>query len=194
MKVTLRRIALCALAAAPLGVHAGPLDAQIQNIIESQVNQWLHSAEVVDAIKAQNSRNQGLSQAQIDSLDKQWRAETKSSSRPLIDEIISNPLSQRLRGVKDGGGGLFTEIFVMDNKGLNVGQSDVTSDYWQGDEAKWQNTFAKGAGSVFIDEVEFDESTQQYQVQASIAVSDPASHEVIGAVTIGMNVEMLEQL
>jgi hypothetical protein len=46
---------------------------------------------------------------------------------------------------------MITEMFVMDAKGLNVGQSDVTSDYWQGDEAKWQKTYGAGPGVVFVD-------------------------------------------
>ena len=71
----------------------------------------------------------------------------------------------------------------MDMKGLNVGQSDVTSDYWQGDEAKWQKTYGVGPSAVLIDEVEFDDSSQTYQSQVSIAVV---------AVTVGVNVEMLE--
>ena len=37
---------------------------------------------------------------------------------------------------------------MKDNKGLNVGQSDVTSDYWQGDEAKWKKSYKMGAGAV----------------------------------------------
>ena len=88
---------------------------------------------------------------------------------------------------------MVTEIFVMDNKGLNVGQSDVTSDYWQGDEAKWQKTFLAGADAVFIDAVEFDESTQTFQSQLSLPVVDPQSGDVIGAVTIGVNVDTLLQ-
>ena len=62
----------------------------------------------------------------------------------------------------------------------------MTSDYWQGDEAKVQKTFGAGAGAVFVDEIELDESTQTYQGQVSFALTDPASGEVIGAVTIGL--------
>jgi len=79
----------------------------------------------------------------------------------------------------------------MDAKGLNVGQSDPTSDYWQGDEAKWQKTFSAGADAVFVDEVEQDESTQQLQSQASFTISDPETGEPIGAATAGINLEML---
>ena len=192
MKNVLRAAIAAALVAAPLAVHAGPHDAQIRNVIETNVKNWLSDPVVIESIKAQNNKHGGLSQTDIDTMDKQWRAETKSGSGQLIGEVLANSLSAHLKGVKQGSSGLFTEIFIMDNKGLNVGQSDVTSDYWQGDEAKWKNTFLAGAGAVFIDEVEFDESTQQYQVQTSVAISDPATQEVIGAVTIGVNVEMLQ--
>jgi hypothetical protein len=45
---------------------------------------------------------------------------------------------------------------------------------------------------MFIDEVEFDDSTQTYQVQVSISVADPDSGEAIGAITVGVNVELLQ--
>ena len=79
----------------------------------------------------------------------------------------------------------------MDDKGLNVGQSDVTSDYWQGDEAKWQKSFSAGPGAIFVDKVEKDESTQTFQTQISIAIVDPSSNKVVGAVTVGVDVEQL---
>ena len=60
----------------------------------------------------------------------------------MIDDILRNSLSGFLKAKKKESEGLFTEIFVMDNKGMNVGQSDITSDYWQGDEAKWIKTYA----------------------------------------------------
>ena len=96
-----------------------------------------------------------------------------------------------LRAKKEASKGLFTEIFVMDNKGLNVGQSDVTSDYWQGDEAKWQKTFLVGPKAIHISDVKKDESTQTYQSQLSLPVVDPANNQVIGAITLGVNVEQL---
>ena len=79
----------------------------------------------------------------------------------------------------------------MDNKGLNVAQSVETSDYWQGDEAKWQQTYSVGPDALHISEVEFDDSTGFYQSQASLAIKDPATNEVIGAVTFGINVQNL---
>ncbi len=163
----------------------------ITNFANDTVKQWIANPIVINAIKAQNEESASLSQSDIDTLDQQWRAETGAGSRPMIDEILGNELSKFLSGAKADTQGLATEIFVMDNKGLNVGQSDVTSDYWQGDEAKWQKTYLAGSDSLFIDEIEQDESTQTFQSQVSMPIVDPATGEVIGAITVGVNVDAL---
>lgn len=172
-------------------VLANDYAAAIENHAKSKVSQWLQDPAIINAIKAQNDAKAGITQAQIDALDKQWRAQTAAPSRPMIDAVLKNPLSAFLQGKAQASNGLYSEIFVMDNHGLNVGQSEITSDYWQGDEAKWQKTFLAGAGSMHISEVEQDESTQTYQSQLSLPVIDPASGAVIGAITIGINVEAL---
>jgi hypothetical protein len=145
---------------------------------------------VIDAIVAQNAVTASYDQAKIDALDQQWRAEVSASSRPLIDEVMSNPLSQYLDTVQTEAAGLFTEIFVMDAKGLNIGQSTITSDYWQADEAKFQNSYGAGPDGIDLGEVELDESTQTYQSQVSITVVD-ASGTPIGAITAGVDLSAL---
>lgn len=164
----------------------------IRNKVLAQAKALANDPRVVAAVEAQNRRSAGLGQSDIDRLDKQWRAETAASNRPLIDSVLANELSQYLGKVKTDGRGLYTEIFVMDNKGLNVGQSDVTSDYWQGDEDKWQKTYGKGANAVLIDDVEFDESTQSFQSQLSLPVVDGGTGDVVGAITLGINVDLLK--
>ena len=168
---------------------AGPARA----LVESEIGAWLRDPLVLDALKAQNARNASLTQADIDALDRQWRAETSASSRPMIDAVLANPLSRHLKMLRERSEGLYTEIFVMDDKGLNVGQSDVSSDYWQGDEAKWQETYLAGPGAIHIGEIEQDESTQMFQSQISLAIVDPATNAVIGAMTVGVNVDLLTQ-
>jgi hypothetical protein len=81
----------------------------------------------------------------------------------------------------------YAEIFVMDNQGANVAMSDKTSDYWQGDEAKFIKSYNGGRGAIFIDDVKFDNSTQAYLVQVSVPVKD--GDKVIGAITFGINVD-----
>lgn len=157
----------------------------------STARAWITDPVVIEAVKAQNAKHAGLSQAKIERLDKQWRAQLRASQRPLIDRVLSTQLSKKLLDIKNGAKGLITELFVMDNKGLNVGQSDVTSDYWQGDEGKWKKTYLAGPGAVFIDKVKFDESAQTYQSQLSLSIVDPKTGKVIGAITVGINVDEL---
>lgn len=157
----------------------------------AEISTWLGDGIVIQAVNAQNDEHASLSQADIDRLDKQWRAESKASDRPLIAATLAKPLSQYLKKIKAESQGLYSEVFVMDNKGLNVGQSDPTSDYWQGDEGKWKKTFLAGAGAVFIDEVEHDESAQTFQSQVSLSIIDPQTNIVIGAVTVGLDVGVL---
>ena len=59
----------------------------------------------------------------------------------------------------------------------------------QGDEAKWLKSF--GAGLVFIEAAARDESTQLMQSQASLPIRDPKSGEIIGAITVGVNMDAL---
>jgi hypothetical protein len=163
----------------------------VVEFIDRAVRPWLKEPAVVNALIAQNAAHAGLSQADIQDMDARWRAELYSAARPMIEAQLSNALSLYLKGQQRAAQGLITEIFVMDNRGLNVGQSDITSDYWQGDEAKWLKTFGAGPGTLHVDEAERDESTQLMQSQASLPIEDPQTGEVIGAITIGVNLDAL---
>lgn len=158
--------------------------------VETDVMAWAQSPEVINAIRAQNTDTADLGQGDIDALDTQWRAEVSMADRPLIESVMGAPLSSFLSGQVDGSEGRINELFVMDQHGLNVASSGVTSDYWQGDEAKFQKTYSVGPDAIFVDEIEFDESTQSYLGQVSISISDPDTGEVIGAMTIGLNADL----
>lgn len=149
---------------------------------------------IVDAIRAQNARTATLPQSEIDALDIQWRAEidAEADAQPLITETLSNAASQYLASVQDATEGVYTEMFVMDAVGLNVAQSSVTSDYWQGDEAKWQQTYGLGADAIHVSEIEYDESSQVFQSQVSLPILDPDTEAPIGAITVGVNLWYLE--
>jgi hypothetical protein len=158
---------------------------------ETELSKWLLNSEMIDAIRAQNLAHANLAQSTIDTLDLEWRAEEKNGGGALIDKLLAQPSSEWLRSQQTSTAGFVTEVFVMDNKGLNVAQSVVTSDYWQGDEAKWKETIGNGSGAVHISEVEFDDSTQFYQSQVSMPIRDPATGDLIGAITFGINVQSL---
>ncbi|WP_412049316.1 hypothetical protein ACK6D9_16430 [Hoeflea sp. Naph1] len=193
----INRIMTAALVAGAAAFAAFPAMAEeahvapVKEFISQNVQTWLTDPAVVDAIKEQNDKTSGLSQAEIDKLDTDWRAQATASNKPFVDEVMARALSKFLMDKKEGSQGMITEMFVMGAKGLNVGQSDITSDYWQGDEAKWQKTYGAASSEVFVDGVEQDESTQAFQSQASVTINDPASGEPIGAITVGINLDML---
>ena len=170
---------------------AGPHEIPIRNLAKSTIQEWVRSPIVIKAIRNQNARHADLSQADIVAMDKKWRAETSSANRPMIDRVLSNELSRFLAQVSKEQHGIVTEVFIMDNRGLNVGQSAVTSDYWQGDETKWQKTFLVGPDAMIVDDLELDESTQTFQTQLSMSITDQATGKVIGAITVGIDVEAI---
>ncbi|MEM9248697.1 MAG: type IV pili methyl-accepting chemotaxis transducer N-terminal domain-containing protein [Pseudomonadota bacterium] len=163
----------------------------LQAYARDELSKWLTDPQLIEAVKAQNLRHASLSQADVDQLDLDWRAQAKNGGGPLIDKLLSGPASEALLGRQNATAGFVTEVFAMDNKGLNVAQSVETSDYWQGDEAKWKQTFGDGSGATHISEVEYDDSTGAYQTQVSLPLRDPTTGELIGAITFGINVQSL---
>ncbi len=188
MKTTLT--ALAAILAAVPAFAGQDYKAVIAQMVEDSLRADIATPQVIAAIEEQNVEHAGIDQARIDALDSQWVAELAAGGGPLITETMANATSDYLKTVQAKYNGLITEIFVVDNLGLNVGQSERTSDYWQGDEAKFQKTYPFGADAVFVDDVDLDESTQTMQSQVSFTLVD-ASGAPIGAVTIGVNVDAL---
>lgn len=169
------------------GVYRLPVSAYV----EDELSGWLANDALIGAIKTQNDAHAQLSEDDIISYDNDWREQAKNGGGPLINQLLEHEVSKWLRDRQLGTAGLITEVFIMDNKGLNVAQSVETSDYWQGDEAKWKETYGTDGGGLHIAEIEFDDSTGFYQTQASMPIFDPQTNEKIGAVTFGINVQGL---
>ena len=164
-------------------------EAKIQKYVDSNIRGWLASEELHRAVYQQNLNHSGLTAADIDNLDQQWRAERRVDGGDLVNSRMNNHVSSFLRGIKAASNGVITEIFVMDNKGLNVGQTNGTGDYMQGDEAKWQKTYPVSANAVFIDDVEEEDGINISQTSLTVARGNGFR---LGAVTIGINVDALE--
>ncbi len=183
--------ALTIATACAVPAFANDYEPKMQEYLETQIKGWAQNEVLVSAIRAQNQMTAAYSQDQIDALDQAWRSEVGLADRPTIDPVLQNAASDFLRGIVAETAGAVTEVFLMDARGLNVAASDVTSDYWQGDEPKFSETYPNGSGAVHFGEVEFDESSQTYQGQISISIADPSNGEVVGAMTVGINAEAL---
>ena len=140
---------------------------------------------LVDAVKAENAK--GKSMADIEAMDAKWKAHAGVAD--YMQAIMDSPAGKYLAQLRDSQP-YYVELFLMDNQGANVAMSDKTSDYWQGDEAKFQKSFNNGAGAVFVDEVEFDKSAQAYLCQVSVPIMDGG--QAIGAITFGIDVDKVK--
>jgi len=168
----------------------GDPNALITDDVIRDIREWLANPVVELSISSQNKLRKDMTQEQIDAADLQWRAEREAEDQPLVAAILTNPLSSYLTQVQARSGGMFAEIFVMDAVGLNVGQSSITSDFWQGDEAKFQNTYPNGPDAVFIDEAEYNEGADAWLAQLNMTMSN-ADRQPIGAVTVEVNLNEL---
>ena len=140
---------------------------------------------IVSAVKAENAKGKTLDQ--IKAMDAKWKATPGIAD--YMQALSDSECGKHIRKIANSTP-FYAEIFIMDNQGANVSMTDKTSDYWQGDEAKFQKSYNAGKGAVFVDDVEFDDSVQAYLCQVSVPVMDGA--EAIGAITIGIDVEKIE--
>lgn len=195
-------LALCLASAVPSAI-SGAAAAQTsqpstdefgERVLEyarTDLQEWIADPVLIYAIKEQNGLFGTLSEQQISTMDRQW---IDGGSRGLmVLEMLDRQASIIARDRRELANGIITEIIVMDQYGLNVAISDRTSDFYQGDEAKYKQTYLRGPDAVHISELEFDESTQQVQTQVSLTVIDPEGSGPIGAVTLGIRVDKLTQ-
>ncbi|WP_299424507.1 hypothetical protein [uncultured Shimia sp.] len=189
MKITAFAV-VAVLAATP--VVANEYEPAMAAFLNDNIRTWAQDPILVSAIKAQNETTAGYDQATIDQMDTTWRAEVGAASTPTITPVIENAAADFLRMQLDKSAGQITEITVMDSVGLNVAASGVNSDMWQGDEAKYQQTYSVGPEAYHFSEVELDDSTRTYQVQISMTIVDPDTGASIGAIVVGVDAETLE--
>jgi ABC-type amino acid transport substrate-binding protein len=166
---------------------------KLMRLVEARLLPVARSTEVISAVTEANRLRSDISAEDIRQLDRKWVRELEAGAPELISQIQASRLSQYLQVVETKEAGLFTEILVMDRVGLNVGISRVTTDYWQGDESKYQEVFPPGGENIFIDRIEYDASTGKFQVQVSIRLHDPTTAEAIGVMTAGIDVETMLQ-
>lgn len=178
--------ALAVLLALPGAAFAVSKDVP-QNLVEFAEKSLLDVGQdpvIVSAVVAQNARAQSLER--IKELDRRWQA------TPGIDAFMFELMRSRAAFVLLNlqiRHPFITESFVMDNRGALVGLTHKTSDYWQGDEAKFTESF--GTGAVHYGQVELDESTGDYLVQVSVPVLK--NGRAIGAITFGVSLDRWEQ-
>ncbi|AKF81645.1 hypothetical protein SAMN05443572_103635 [Myxococcus fulvus] len=136
--------------------------------------------ELVQAVRAQNAR--GMTLATIRAEDDVWLS--TPALTPFKQRVLDARCSRVLARHREAlGHRVVAEAFAMDRLGALVGATRRTSDYWQGDEEKFQVPFREGR--MLEEKPFFDESSQAYVVQVSLPVRDAG--RVIGAVTLSLS-------
>ncbi|MEM9146713.1 MAG: hypothetical protein AAGC57_10975 [Pseudomonadota bacterium] len=166
---------------------------KVADLAKTELVAWIEDPVIIEAVREQNERNGTMTQDEIDKLDQTWRAQTKKRNKPMIWDLLDRLHSILLRDRRETSKGVVTEIIVMDKYGLNAAISDATSDFYQGDEAKYIETYLIGPDAVHVGDYEFDDSTQKWQTQVSLTVLDPETGEPIGAVTFGIDLTELSE-
>jgi methyl-accepting chemotaxis protein len=142
--------------------------------IESQA----FSPLIIDAAKEGNLANAELTTEDISKLDEAWK-NGDASIKDRQNSVLSNPVSEYLRRfIKAFPDQL--EVFVTDEKGLNVAMTDTTSDYLQADEDWWKTAYSDGKGALYVGDVEFDPSIKAYAMNLGAPIRDPLSGKVVG--------------
>jgi len=170
---------------ATLSAWAEQAPQKIVDLAHSELAALGTAPQIVSAVKAQNEKGMGM--AKIKAMDDKWKA--TPGLAPFMQKLMDSDCAKFLGQIQETQA-FYSEIFVMDNQGANVAMTNKTSDYWQGDEAKFKKSFARGKGSIFVDEVEFDDSSQAYLVQVSVPVMDQG--KAIGAITFGIDVDQVD--
>ncbi len=161
----------------------------IHEWLQPLLSKWVESADLIGAVRAQNRRFAKLTDEAREGLDRQWQEAFREGQATEVLSTLETSLSDRLRAQAVDADGLITEVILTDQKGLNVAISDMTSDFWQGDESKFQDAWGLEEGQLHFEPVRYDESTQRFQVHVSRPVRDPDSGAPIGVLIVGVDID-----
>ncbi len=137
---------------------------------------------IVRAVREDNAKGRTLDE--IKAMDKEWMA--ASGINDFMKAMMNSECGKRLAEIEKSQP-FFSELFLTNSLGANVAMTDKTSDYWQGDEAKFTDSWKEGTGAVAVGPVKFDDSSQTYSVHISVPVKD--GDKVIGVLIFGVDVD-----
>lgn len=109
----------------------------------------------------------------------QWSSKKDKSFRATCTDTEA---AKKLKEFQANSGGVVAEFFVTCAKGGNVCQSQVTSDWFQGDEDKF--TKVEGKTDYYYAEPKRDDTVGKVGVQVSIPIMDDDGKTFIGVAVV----------
>ena len=162
-------------------------DLQKRNEVKDQIEQNLAKSirlfiaetkkvDIVAWVANANGHRGEMDETTIMALDAKWLSATDAD--PFIKQVSSNSCASQLKEFQSRRTE-FVEIFVTDNIGLNICQTNKTSDYYQADETWWSETF-NARGQSHHGPLQYDESAQTFGIAIYAPIVDPGNNKVIG--------------
>lgn len=156
------------------------LAPEVERILQKKIELMTTSLKdeaILQSVREANEAHQDISRGEIEKRDRKWR-ETEGMDE-VIRRFFTNKCESSLKAFQGRHGG-FLEIFITDRKGLNVCQTNKTSDYYQADESWWLDGYNEGKGHSSYGEIEYDESARSESICLHIPVIDERTGQVVG--------------
>ena len=177
-------LALCAAASAAGQDKTVP--KSLVRFAEDTLVKLGQDAQLVAFVEKDNARPVAIDR--LKALDKQWQA--KDNIEDFVKALLASPVSARLASLI-AADKFLPEAFIMNAQGTIIGETNRTSTYWKGEQAKFTGAFNGGKGAVWYGTLAFDESTKINAVQVSVPVSKGGA--AIGAICFTVNVDEWEK-
>ncbi len=128
----------------------------------------------------------------VNKMNAEWTSVQTQDITPFMKTLIDNQPSNQLREISKSENTLFngivySEIFITNEYGANVAETDKTTDYKQSDETWWQEARKNG---VYIGGIEYDNSSKTIAFSVAKRVDD-SNGNFLGVVKAAVNVEQV---
>jgi K+-sensing histidine kinase KdpD len=164
---------------------------EIIKLIKNDILTWINDDVIIQAVNEANKKYASRTLDQVKAADKEW-IESKEITT-FMKELMENKSAVLLKDKIKKSQNLYAEIFTTDFQGCIVGETERSSDYWQGDEDKFIKTYGAG-GKIFIDKIKYDESSKTSSMQISLPLYDAKAKKMIGSITITVDMDKKELL
>lgn len=171
---------------------SGKLTPDVEKALNEKigvVREFVKSKNIISEVEKKNLAEKKMSQADIKKLDEEWIASKKITK--VIKGFMTNKLAAYLLEFQEENEG-FAEIFITGIKGVNLAQTNKTSDYYQGDESWWTSAFNDGKGAEVKGEVEYDDSANTESIAIAIPVYNSAGKKVIGIIKVVIDITSIK--
>lgn len=153
-----------------------------QRYLETQLRglrgMFVEDPEVIREVLRANAENAHFTPKEIMKIDHEWR-QTEGVDLFIVS-LITNELADRLKAVQKNQREI-VEIMITDQRGLLIAATNKTTDFYQADEAWWQEAFQRNDPHGYAGAMEYDESVLAKATPLYLVIRD-AKQSVIGVV------------